>query len=369
MLKKIIHRINPASTNNLIIILGMAIMTFFFVSTLMAQSTTLPSSHWGGTLYPNTEQAKEIGVQFILFSEHDKYKHSISNGKMICTDEIDFSKKYNHMNETLGFNLISMSNTRFIRKSDVLQSSLLYQGSLFFGLTHNQPTEFLQNRVIHTSNLRGADPLCKIPREKTPVYGLLGYSGQLSYFFNSLDRSRRGTVQNRTPFFVGGGYAVSNIMQDAYIFGGFRDMSSRELLWKRLRISISGVFRAGYPYKGFIFKNVANGYTIFQGSIKVVLFPYFFPIAIEIGRTAHSGLFLKEEFDDAIHNSLNDLTPLRESFSYIFINIGSFKFEMFNDSAGKKDRGPTFGTRISATLYPTDKYFNKLLNWFPLKYL
>ena len=100
MLKKIIHRKSPASANNLLTILAMAIMTFFFVSTLIAQSTTLPSSHWGGTLYPNTEQAKEIGVQSILFSEHEKYKHSIIDGKMICTDEIDFSKKYNHMNET-----------------------------------------------------------------------------------------------------------------------------------------------------------------------------------------------------------------------------------------------------------------------------
>ncbi len=327
----------------------------FLTMRVHAQNIVAPASHWGGLMYPNLEPTKEIGLQFANFTEFDKNKEVDG----VCLTD-DPRGRYNHIEETIGFNILAISQTRNLIRKDKFQSNFLYQSALLFGFTSDQPTEIFQNEVIHS--LAG---LCTVPRNKKrsdPF--LLGYSGQLNYNFFALDRSSQSSIQfSPTPIFAGAGFSFGTVMQELFTQIGFHNYKflNFRATERWFYFSFSAMSRLGVAYKGLVFDNIANQYMANQASIRLHLLAYSFPINLELAVTGHSGVFLNDAVSAENAVSVNDVVPLPEYFYSLRLEMGSFIFETFNDQLGGKDKGPTYGVRVSYRLLPGESLAKKAL--------
>lgn len=348
-----------------------------------AQSTHAPGSHWGASGYPRLTEGLSVGFELLGFTEFGKDTNPApptSDGTPLTADEcrdarraqgLDRSEpcgvrdRYNHVGETIGLNLLTFNYTHALERFNLRSSNVLFTTTVVLGWVGDTVTEWYQNDVIHR-----ALGLQRIPRDGVACdggdddnawrCGIWGIGGDLTYQVYSLDRGRGRLGMRPTPLFVGGGGMVSNVMSDIHVQFGFRRFELWGEAWPRVNrivsLHISGVARGGVLAPGAIFDNVASHYAAANASVGLRLAKYRWPINIEFGYTGSTGMFVEQprttngEGDEVQSQRLP--LGIAERFYNLRVELGEFAFETYNDSAGGKDKGPSFGARILYTFSP-----------------
>jgi hypothetical protein len=343
-----------------------------------AQGGVTPVSHWGGVMLPEAQPRSEYALHFVGFTQYGK--------ELIAgTHEYTFTP-YNDIGETLGFNIFSYTRSgpslRFTAGDDAVSRRHTYT----VGLVSDWATQRLQNRVIHWANWRGDDRLDRVPRRKTDTpestsdgptkwtRPLVGASEE--YFVHLVSsRTRAGREERfRTPLFAGGGYAFSTINQELFLQAGsdiyeisFRPGSnvatsggSLPRIFGLIRIAslgAGGMARSGVLLPGMHFKDLTASYVNIQAVARLGLEVHEQPVQIDLALTSAEGFFVAKR-DSAQLEMIEEVghppekvyaakLPMRERFMSIRVRSGSFTFETFNDFAGGKDKGPSFGAQIA----------------------
>jgi hypothetical protein len=323
-----------------------------------AQNIGLPGPHFGATMFPDLDAVQHIGLQFYDFTEFDKLQ-----------DAAGLYRRYNDIDSTIGFNMISLSNTRNLRRDDPFASNLLLRSGLVAGYSFDQPTESLQNDVIH--KIGG---LPTVPRGATLQRPLFNYSAELNYNFHAIGRADDGRLQFvPTPLFVGAGFSAGTIMQDLYVQGGLHQFSSarayRRVLERFVFLSISAMTRVGVTLPGLVIDETQLFYATAQGAVRAHFFSFSFPIVAEVALTGTTGVFRRgvgPEYGPYVAPAIApprvDRVALPEYFVAFRLQLGDFIFETVNDFFGEKDRGPTYGASVYYVLLPGSR-LSRLVSW------
>ncbi len=346
----------------------------------MAQAQLVtPSSHWGSQLLPERQERTEFGLHFLGFTRFGK---EVFTG----TDQYTFTP-YNDMDETLGFNLLSLSHYDVMERSFVSSNSLWRRWTLSLGIIDDHIPEFLQNSVIHWANWRGKDRLRRVPREATDTqesssYGptrvwppLLSFSDE--YFLRiPAQRKRIDGKSERipTPAFIGGGYTVGTLNQEAFVHAGTSVVQLG--VPERIRLGPIGrglqlrsvgagvMVRAGVLAPGIHLKDLTGSYATVQGVGRVTIDVWSLPTEIDLALTSSIGFFVESRTPEqwAMIRELGDdvdpasvyaaKTPVNERFVSLRVRIGEFTVETYNDLIGGKDKGPSFGAHVGYAIDP-----------------
>jgi hypothetical protein len=324
----------------------------------LAQNISLPGPHFGATMFPDLDAVQHIGLQFYDFTEYDKLQ-----------DATGAYRRYNDIDSTIGFNLISLSNTRNLRRDDPFSSNLLLRSGLVAGYSFDQPTNALQNDVIH--KIGG---LATVPRGATMQRPLFNYAGELNYNFHAIGRADDGRLQFvPTPLFVGAGFSAGTIMQDLYVQAGFHQFSSarayRRVLERYVFLSISAMTRVGVTLPGWVIEETQLFYATAQGAVRAHFASFSFPIVAEVALTGTTGVFRRgvgPEYGPYVAPAMEparvDRVALPEYFVAFRLQLGDFIFETVNDFYGVKDRGPTYGASVYYVLLPGSA-LSRLVSW------
>ncbi len=285
--------------------------------------TPAPFIHWGALSYPNQEPELTIGLSLFRFTEF--------NGE---------GERFNGIGETIGLNLITLSWTE--HGEDRLEDWST-NFTLGVGPTRNQPTEWLQNDLIH-DGVWGIDSVPVGNKRKQTDFSI---SGSLTHWWDL-------TGQKRILYLSGGGQSGS-LFHELFARTGFRRWSPVKtiehlnghhdgIVASVLRpLRFSGMVRASRIETGAAFHDLANSAYSAQGSVSYgwydehTLRPWF---EVEIGATIDSGIF-NGAFGDS----------LEERFWTAALRAYPFTIETWNDQLNSKDFGPTYGARLIMDLY------------------
>lgn len=348
-------------------ILLAALFALGFSGAAHGRGLSTPSVHWGSIEFPLLENSGTMGFSLIQFSEFDK-KIDPATGDHL---------RYNDIDETFGFNLLSFSRTRQLRSGDEHRSNLFFTSSLAIGASIDATTSYYQNDILHELK-----DLPHVPRDGEDRGMILAYGGELNYRLLQLTRDRRGDSRlSDTPLFLGAGYSVGTILQDVYVHAGILRLRYPQQ-GRRNRIAhvdFSAMARVGVLETGFDFEELAQSYWLTQAGVGLTVMPYYFPIRFEFAMMGHSGIFLESRQLYAA-NGYGDEEDLRNSLHERFysfrVGIGSWTFETFNEAVSPnvddpsnsgewgKDRGPTYGARMWITTYPGEKWFQRMFALF-----
>ncbi len=348
----------PRGAGALALSVGVAVVSLLVPAAARAQNVGLPGPHFGSTMFPDLDAVQHIGLQFYDFTEFDKIQDA--TGQYL---------RYNDIDSTIGFNLLTLSNTRNLRREDAFASNLLLRSAVVAGWSADQPTNALQNDVIH--KIGG---LPRVPRGTTMQRPLLNYSAELNYNFHAIGRADDGRLQFvPTPLFVGAGFSAGTIMQDLYVQGGLHQFSSgrsyQRVLERVIFLSISAMTRVGVTLPGYVIEETQLFYATGQGALRVHLASFSFPIVAEIALTGTTGVFRRgvgpqygPYVGPAVTPPRVDRVALPEYFVAFRLQLGDFIFETVNDFYGGKDRGPTYGASVYYVLLPGSR-LSSLVSW------
>ncbi len=285
--------------------------------------TPAPFIHWGALSYPDQEPRLEIGLSLFRFTEF--------NGE---------GERFNGIGETIGLNLITFSWTEHFEERLEGWSANFTLG---IGPTRNQPTEWLQNDVIHD----GLWGIPTVPVEDKRKQTDFAVSGALTHWWSIIGQKRN--------LFLGGGIQSGSLFHELFARAGVRRWSpirtieylngkQEGTVASLLRpLGFSGMVRGARITTGAAFNDLANAAYTAQGSISYgwydekTLHPWF---EIELGATIDSGIF---------NGALGD--SLEERFWTFALRAYPFTFETWNDQLNSKDFGPTYGGRLTMDLY------------------
>ncbi len=367
---------------NVKIMMLMSILIFSSSSRLFGQSTAI-ASHWGASMFPTFEPRKEISLHFFGFTEF---------GKEIDAEGNYIFEPYNDISNTLGFNVVSFSNTRTYDR-DVVKSNFLKRNILILGLIDDTATEWLQNEVIHRSNIKGSSKLLRVPRRigeanddvrpaDTKSWPVIGFSQEFNLRFRSRSREKgqSGIAYRPLPFFIGSGWSIGSVNQEAFFQIGAlsQDIELPSPLRRPFNyVGVTGLsggamLRSGLLLPGVIFKDLTASYAQFQGSIKIHWRIFEFPITTEFLVSSHTGFFVEKRSQEILDEiEERGQTPAdvyksklakRERYISVKLEFGKFVFESFNDTFGGKDTGPSFGANVSLIVSASDlNYIFKFL--------
>ncbi len=285
--------------------------------------TPAPGIHWGALGYPDQEPTLTTGLSIFRFTEFNAE-----------------GERFNDIKETIGLNLITMSWTEHWISHWPDWSTNFTIG---IGPTRNQPTEWLQNDLIH-------DSIWGIPQ--VPVEEK---RNQTDFAIaSSITRWWEVAEQKRLVFLSGGGQTGS-LYHEVFARGGVRRWSPLHTFERMVTpvenwfgclvrpMRVSGMVRAGRIFTGAAFHDLANTVYTAQGSISYgwytpgTLRPW---MEIEAGATFGSGIFNDDQG-----------VSLGEQFWTLAFRVHPFTFESWNDQLGNKDFGPTYGGRLMIDLY------------------
>ena len=350
--------------------------------TLQAASsqTATPSSHWGSVTLPELGERQEVGLHFIGFTQY---------GKEVSGDPPEYSfRPYNDIDETLGFNVLTYTRSGRNERYSTARNDVSTRTSVMAGIVDDRVTEWLQNRVVHWSNLR-TDSLNRVPRRPgdtfketslgpTKAVPIIGISKE---YILRLQSTRRSGGQDRavpTPFFIGGGVGLSTINHEAFVQGGANvvradlrprgplNRSGRELglpgVLVLSSIGVGGMARTGILAPSVHFDDLTAGYTNVQAVLGLGLEVYRVPVELDISMTSTEGFFVasrteeeEAEVEDIGADSekvYSAKTPMRERFLSLRFRAGGFTVETYNDLIGGKDKGPSFGVGLNLMINP-----------------
>jgi hypothetical protein len=359
-----------------------------------AQGVVSPTSHWGAVMLPDLQERTEWGLHFIGFTRYGK--------EVDATGRYTFTP-YNDIDRTMGFNLATVSCTRleaprltfkalgcprFGRTTSgdgrsVGASPFTTRQTIVLGFIDDRIPEWLQNRVIHWSNLKRRK-LLPVPRDVAdtpdrrpslarsqywpPVVGI-----SREYFLRLYYQQFQGGTDVRvpTPFFVGGGFGLGTVNQEGFLHAGanvaendFRRPVPLFPWWVKLRgISGGAMMRAGVLAPGYYFRDVTAHYVNLQGVGRATIDWANFPTQFEFALTSAHGFFVASR-TEAQQEMVEELGPnadptnvyqaksaLSERFIALRVRIGDFTIETYNDLIGGKDKGPSFGAHFTYNLH------------------
>ena len=280
--------------------------------------TPAPFIHWGALSYPDQEPDLSMGLSLFRFTEF--------NGA---------GERFNGIKETIGINFITFSWTNhFTGQLENWSTNF----TLGIGPTRNQPTEWLQNDLIHD----GLWGIPQVPVGDTRNQTDFSLSGSLTRWWEISGQKR--------VLYLGGGGQAGSLFQELFARAGFRRWSPVKTIerWKGPTdgllagifrpLRLSGMVRAARIATGSAFHDLANSAYTAQGSISYgwydekTLHPWF---EVEIGATIDSGIFNGERGDS-----------LEERFWTAALRAYPFTVETWNDQLNSKDYGPTYGARL-----------------------
>ncbi len=283
--------------------------------------TTAQSVHWGAIAYPDKDRTLTGGFVTDRFTEFDGER-----------------RRYNDIQETMGFNFWSLSWTERLERFKGWNTNL----TVGAGPTRDGFSRFLQNDVVH--KLRDLTPVpVGAKREAT------------DFMFHGTVTRWTGLFGEHEDGFVGIGVAAGTLYYEPYVQLGVRRLSLADMAraefgsapaWLEkssdyMRLSAMG--RYGRPFGGAAFRNVAPQNYYAQSSIGVGNYRSVLdgatPWEIEAAFTIDSGLFV-----DHTGNSLE------ERFVSVAFRYAAASFETWNDLINQKDFGPTFGARLTFDL-------------------
>ena len=136
------------------IVLVCVLLTFGALTPLEVRAETpAPFIHWGALSYPDQAPTLELGLSLFRFTEF--------NGE---------GERFNGIGETIGINFITLSWTEHLTKS---LNNWSTNFTLGIGPTRNQPTEWLQNDLIH-DGLWGIEPVPVEDKRKQTDFSISG---------------------------------------------------------------------------------------------------------------------------------------------------------------------------------------------------
>lgn len=292
-----------------------------------------PSVHWGALAFPDRERTIMAGMTFNRFTEFD--------GE---------GRRFNGINETIGFNMATVTWTERWTWLSGFNTNL----TVGISPTADEPTQFLQNEVVH--EIRG---LSRVPVEST----------QESTDF-TIDASVTKWAElgsQREIGFLGTGFSTGSVYHEVFGRLGVRRLSISEVLeaWtgsaptflkfgsRFARFSVMG--RYSRVFGGAVFGQADIAPESYLGQASISLSDYDTTDhpdwELEIGATIDSGIFL-------------DLrgSSLEERFGTIAIRTPYITFESWNDLINKKDHGPTFGASLMLDLIKIGQGLDKLFH-------
>ncbi|MDR4494170.1 MAG: hypothetical protein R3B74_07065 [Nitrospirales bacterium] len=284
--------------------------------------TPAPYIHWGALSYPDQEPDLSTGLSVFRFTEF--------NGE---------GERYNGIKETIGINFVTLSWTQHLTNKLENWSTNFTLG---VGPTRNQPTEWLQNDLIH-DELWG---IPQVPVEETRKQTDFSITGSLTRWWEIPGQKR--------ILYIGGGGQFGSLFHELFARAGFRRWSPLKSierwtgsnngilagLFRPLRLS--GMVRASRVAPGAAFHDLANTTYATQGSISYgwydqrTLHPW---VEVEIGATIDSGIFNGQQGDS-----------LEERFWTAALRVYPFTVETWNDQLNSQDFGPTYGARLMMDL-------------------
>jgi len=280
--------------------------------------TPAPSVHWGSLAFPDQYSTFTTGFTTDRFTPTDgggsKYDSTVPN--------------------TLGFNLITFSWTQH---GDVRFPGWSFNLTGGIGPTSNQPSEYLQNTVVH--QLRHLPPVPTTqPRHETD--GMIDASITKWFFSNK-------------AVFLGGGFSLGTIYQEQFLRAGIRRLQVTPDLyrgdWGDVSVRLSGLGRVSVLENGAVLHQVKPTSHIVQPALAIGQYNMSehgeqYPTwEIEVSATWDSGIFV------------NGVGESRKQFFWsAAIIAGPVRFETWNDSLGnisKSDFGPTYGATLTIDLF------------------
>ncbi len=353
------------------------------------QALATPEAHWGGNMLPDLRDRADFGVHFLGFTQYGKEVFRFDTTRYTFTP-------YNDIPQTLGFNILAysrMQNGLLMKHSDrpteVDPGPLSRRRTFMLGIVNDHIPEFLQNDVIHRGNLQ-RDKLRRVPRKpwdtKThtsygPNHNLPLVAGWSDEYFLRLYAPQRDDgheTRQPTPLFIGGGWQLSTLQQEAFLHAGssvyettrFPDWFPLPHVLQIRSFGVGGMARVGALKAGHYFPDIVPAYANAQGLVRLgTEIASGFPVQLEYALTSAYGFFASPRSPSELA-TINEFragtdsthlyqakTPARELFFSIRVRIGDFTFETYNDSPGGKDKGPSFGASMSYNLYRPDRRF------------
>lgn len=369
-------------------LLFVAVLVLWPTVDLTAQGPVTPTSHWGGNILPELEDRIDWGLHFVGFTRYGK--EVLPGASNDPTDGAYTFTPYNDLRHTLGFNVVTRSASSHVGHLSSTQNTLRGRRTFSVGAMSDVLPEFFQNRFAHWGNLK-KDKLRYVPRRLTdtpaadpepaknevfPV--ILGFSDEYFLYITAGRRQEDpsdGIVWEeriRTPFFVGGGYALSTINQELFLHAGSDVLEhhfSRRCLFGEACLRSAGVgavARAGVLLPGFQLRDLTPYFVNLQGVSGATVTLGSYPVRLEAAATSATGFFVRPRTDEEwqiISERLNTTNrvkmeegawavypskrPVHELFFSGRLRIGRMTFEYLNDSVSGKDKGPSFA--VSAT--------------------
>jgi len=300
-----------------------AFMSPWILTTPTFAETSAPEIHWGALGYPDQVPTLTTGLSIFRFTEF--------NGD---------GKRFNGIKETIGLNLITVSWTEHWTTHLPSWSTNLTVGA---GPTRNQPSEWLQNDLIHDSvwGIPG------VPVEEKRNQTDFAISSSITHWWEVAGQQRL--------LFLSGGGQTGSLYHEVFVRSGVRRWSPLHTYERMVNpvegwvgalvrpVRVSGMVRAGRIATGAAFHDLANTVYTAQASIS---YGWYTPgrlrpwMEIEAGATFGSGIFNDDQG-----------VSLGEQFWTVAFRIHPFTFESWNDQLGNKDFGPTYGGRLMMDLY------------------
>jgi hypothetical protein len=310
-----------------------AIASLMPASRTPAQSLP-PEPHWGASIVPADRPELRAALRFDRFTQFSKS-----------------GQQFNEIEETAGFNLLSVSYT----ENTPADPDLFITVTGGAGYSGDQPTRFFQNDYVH--QILG-QPGVPVGATRDGVeYAASGsltkwWDGPL-LFGSGMEPDGNGAdgigdeTAWRTRFFLGAGASTSTIYHEAFAHTGATLLVPDAILGRRLRLTLAD--RITFPTGEGSFNDLADVSDVAQASVGLVP-PHVhsdWPVLEFLGNpefgvsiTYDSGFFQRE----------GRPIPIWFAGAYVQWPTG-LRFETWNDFANGTDFGPTYGFLISVDLF------------------
>ena len=282
--------------------------------------TPAPSVHWGSIAYPDQFNTMQLGGTFNRFTLFD------GSG----------NRYHSTLNESFGLNFATASWTQHWQRWPGWSTNL----TLGIGPTGRDPTEYLQNNVIHP--ILGDAPVPVGARRENVIDGMV--DGSVTRWFRLTD----GTPE----FFLGGGFSLGTVYYEEFARVGARRASFDSFIphWNDTPLHYltdylraSAMARYGALQSSGLIHNVKPYSFLYQLSLSVG--PYGKDKRdprweLEFALTWDSGIFVDQTGQSR-----------KEFFWSVAATYAALRLETWNDSIHHKDNGPTYGFTVTLDVF------------------
>jgi hypothetical protein len=299
-----------------------SLVVLLLITTAAPAEVPAPSVHWGALAYPDTADTLDLGYVNNYFTVFGK------------------PTPYNPINQTMGFNFVTLTWTQHWQKFEGWSTNLTVGG----GPTDPHPGQDIQNLIhdtLHYNRVRVG-----LAREADDFM----IDGSVTKWISLGNTVRSG--------FAGLGVSSGSIYHEGFARIGVRKWTALELrpAIGPLRLSLSAMGRYGQLGSASAFHQVAPQAYLGQVSFAVGWYNLRDQPKLEFegGLTFDSGLFV------GFHGE-----HLEEHFGAVVLRFWpGIAISMWNDSwgppkGGAKDNGPTGGGMVLLDVYRIAGYFTK----------